>query len=254
MHMIAIYNEAIHHIPSLVVVNKNRKDAPLPMVVYFHGFTSAKEHNLPFAYLLASKGYRVVLPDSKLHGEREKNMSETKRQLSFWDIVLENVNETEQMRDYFQDKGLILNDRFGVAGTSMGGITTSAALATYDWIKVAAILMGSPKITLYAQQLINHFGKDIKLPVKKEIQQLLKGLETYDLSKRIDTLNDRPLFLWHGEADTVVPFEHSYTFYEEAKRTYKKKKHIRFLKERDCDHKVSRQAVKETVNWFKKYL
>src|SRR5699024_11647755 len=119
----------------------------------------------------------------------------------------------------------------GVAGTSMGGMTTSAVLTTYQWVKVAAILMGTPKITLYAKQLINEFSQQIKLPPKEEIDRLLKTLETYDLSKQISYLNQRPLFLWHGEKDSVVPFNHAYTFYQQARATYHKKKHISFLKE-----------------------
>lgn len=254
MYMITVNHEVIRNIPSLIVVNNKQVDEPLPLVVYFHGFTSAKEHNLPFAYLLAQKGYRVVLPDSKFHGEREKNTSETKRQLSFWDIVLENVNELQHIKEYFENKRLISNSRIGIAGTSMGGITTSAALTAYEWIDVAGILMGSPKITLYAQQLIDHVGKHIKLPPEKEIKQLVQSLEAYDLSKHIDTLNDRPLFLWHGEDDTIVPFDHSYNFYKEARKAYKKKRHIQFLKESDRDHKVSRQAIINTVDWFTKHL
>lgn len=253
--MIEIYQKQIDAIPSLVIVDALKKDNALPLIIYFHGFTSAKEHNLPIAYLLAEQGYRVVLPDSKHHGEREIKMSATEKKISFWDIVMKNVSELNDIRNYFDRKGLILNNRIGIAGTSMGGITTSAALTQYPWIKAAAVLMGSPKITNYAKTLVNSFKKMGNLPVTAdEIEFLYGRLEKYDLSEQMELLNERPLFFWHGENDAVVPYDHSYTFYEKAKPLYKNPNHIRHITEANCDHKVSRYAILETVKWFTKYL
>lgn len=253
--MIGVYKENINTIPSLVIVDVATKDKALPLIIYFHGFTSAKEHNLPIAYLLAMKGYRVVLPDSKHHGERKMEMSDTEMQISFWDIIVSNVQELNNIKSYFVQKELLLNDRFGVAGTSMGGITVSAALTQYPWIKTAAILMGSPKITTYAKTLVHSFKKMSDLPVTKdEIEHLYQKLEPYDLSAQMDKLNERPLLFWHGENDSVVPFDHSYTFYDKAKHLYQDPDKIRFLNEANCDHKVSRYAILETVKWFDKYL
>ncbi|MCM3399232.1 prolyl oligopeptidase family serine peptidase [Oceanobacillus profundus] len=253
--MIGIYTETIQTIPCLVVVDAEKKNEALPVITYFHGFTSAKEHNLPLAYLLAEKGFRVVLPDSMYHGEREPDIPKLKKQVSFWNIVMQNVKELATIKSFFESKGLILEDRFGVAGTSMGGITTSAALSQYSWIKVAAILMGSPKITTYAKTLVESFKKVGDLPVTEEmIESLYEQLENYDLSKQPEKLNDRPLLFWHGESDSVVPFDHSYTFYDEVQMVYRNKENIKFIKEPNQNHKVSRSAILETVKWFDKHL
>ncbi|WP_339230928.1 esterase [Oceanobacillus sp. FSL K6-2867] len=253
--MIGIYTETIQTIPSLVVVDAEKKNEALPIIAYFHGFTSAKEHNLSLAYLLAEKGFRVVLPDSMYHGEREPDIPKLKRQVSFWDIVMQNVKELAVIKKYFEEKDLILDGRFGVAGTSMGGITTSAALTQYPWIKAAAILMGSPKITTYAKTLVESFKKVGNLPVTEEmIENLYEQLKKYDLSKQPEKLNDRPLLFWHGEIDSVVPFDHSYTFYDEVYAVYQNKNNIKFIKEPNQNHKVSRSAILETVKWFEKHL
>src|SRR5690625_2489602 len=185
--MIGIYKENINMIPSLVIVDVTKKDDPLPLLIYFHGFTSAKEHNLPIAYLLAIKGYRVVLPDSMHHGERQIKMSDTEMQISFWDIVVNNVQELNNIKDYFTQKDLLLKDRLGIAGTSMGGITVSAAMTQYPWVKTAAVLMGSPKITTYAKTLVASLKKTGSLPVSDDvISQLYGQLEHYDLSMQIE--------------------------------------------------------------------
>lgn len=253
--MINVFKEKINAIPCLVVTHAHKTKDSLPLIIYFHGFTSAKEHNLPIAYLLAEQGYRVVLPDSKFHGERENEISTTERQVSFWDIVLKNVDEVKMFKDYFYRRNLILKDRIGIAGTSMGGITTAAALTQYPWVNVAAVLMGSPKITTYAKTLVNSFKKMGDLPVTEEmIEDLYENLEQYDLSKKAYVLNNRPLLFWHGENDAIVPFDHSFTFYDEVKAHYKIPNHICFIKEENSGHKVTRHAILETVKWFVNYL
>lgn len=254
--MINVYKETWNEIPLLIVENPLYKNDPLPVVTYFHGFTSAKEHNLPLAYLLAEKGYRVILPDSLLHGEREEEISAKERQLRFFEIVLQNLEDLKEIKRFLDKRNLLAEQRIGVAGTSMGGITTAAALVKYNWIKAAAVLMGSPRLTAYAQALIaeaKNIHKDLSL-TEKEVEHLLQSLEAIDLSKQMEKLFERPVFFWHGEKDMVVPFSHAYDFYMEASRYYKNPDNIRFLREVQQGHKVSRFAVLETVNWFEYQL
>ncbi|WP_249870131.1 esterase [Oceanobacillus saliphilus] len=253
--MIGIYKEKIQSIPCLIILDNDKKDQALPTVTFYHGFTSAKEHNLPLAYLLAEKGYRVILPDSMYHGEREPDVPTLKKQISFWEIVMQNVQELQMIKNYLDENQLLLDERFAVAGTSMGGITTSAALTQYPWIKTAAILMGSPKITTFAKTLVESFKKMGNLPVTDEmIESMYERLEEMDLSLQPEKLHERPLLFWHGENDSVVPFDHSYTFFEEAIELYTNKENIRFIKEPNTDHKVTRYAVLETVKWFDTHL
>src|SRR5690625_6749377 len=121
----------------------------------------------------------------------------------------------------------------------MGGISTSAALTQYPWIKVAVVLMGSPKITTYAKTLVSSFKKMGDLPVTDEmIEHLYERLETYDLSQQVHKLDHRPLLFWHGENDAVVPFDHSYIFYDEVKEIYDDTKKINFNIEVNSENKV----------------
>src|SRR5690625_5847769 len=82
------------------------------------------------------------------------------------------------------------------------------------------------------------------LPVSDEvISQLYGQLEQYDLSMQIEKLNDRPLLFWHGDNDAVVPFDHSYTFYDEAKEYYQNQGNIHFIKEANRGHKDRKTHV-----------
>ncbi|GGA73889.1 alpha/beta fold hydrolase [Ornithinibacillus halotolerans] len=254
MQMIGISKELVGGIPSLVVVDSEKKEEALPTVIYFHGITSAKEHNLPLAFLLAEKGIRVVLPDSIYHGERETNEIDDVRYYLFH-IVLQNVKELNDIKDDLESRELILDGRVGVAGTSMGGITTAAALSQYQWLNSAAILMGSPKLTTFARELVATYEKLGELPMtKEEVDKLYETLQTFDLSLQVEKLNERPLLLWHGDNDPTVPFEHSFRFYESTVKVYKDQDKIKFIREKNQGHKVSRMAILETVKWFVSYL
>ncbi|MDC3417222.1 prolyl oligopeptidase family serine peptidase [Aquibacillus salsiterrae] len=254
--MIGIYKEYWQSIPVLVVVDSAKKEAPLPTITYFHGFTSAKEHNLPLAFLMAEKGYRVLLPDAIFHGERNGDLPSKEMEARFFAIVEQNLKDLAIIYQQVTADNLIEENRFGIAGTSMGGITTAAALTQYDWIEVAAILMGSPNITEYAQSLVENMKKSgVDIPYSdKQIQGIYHSLEKIDLSKQVDKLNERPLFFWHGENDPVVPFDHAYRFYEHMVPHYKNPENIRFLREVKRGHKVSRFAIVETVKWFELQL
>jgi len=253
--MIGIHSEKIQDIPLLIVVDDKKNNKPLPMLTYFHGFTSAKEHNLPLAYLLAEKGFRVILPDSAHHGERAEGKTPADMQLLFWDIVKQNIADLKEIYNKYHAESLLLDDQFGVAGTSMGGITTAAVLTQYTWIKAAAILMGSPKLVPYAKELVEEVSKYRDLPfTKEELHHVFAQLETVDLSAHIDKINERPLLFWHGKKDDVVPYEHSFDFYQKAWELYENKENIHFISEENQSHKVSRNAILHTVDWFSKHL
>ncbi|QGH35641.1 prolyl oligopeptidase family serine peptidase [Gracilibacillus salitolerans] len=254
--MIEISKEYWNDIPLLHVVDQEKKDQALPTLTYIHGFTSAKEHNLPLAYLLAEKGYRVLLPDSILHGDRETDISHAEKEIRFFDIVKQNLDDVESIYQELIAKQLLEGNRFGLAGTSMGGITTAAALTQFSWIKTAGVLMGSPKITAYAEQLIGYMKAQQKeLPIPDDqLILLIDELKEMDLSLQMEKLFGRSLFFWHGEDDMVVPFDHAYSFYEEAIDHYKNPENIRFLKEIGRGHKVSRFAILEFVKWLEYQL
>lgn len=254
--MIGIYKEYWQDIPLLHVAEADKKDQALPVLTYIHGFTSAKEHNLAQAYLLAEKGYRVILPDCLLHGEREEELSSLERQLRFFEIIKQNLDDIEVIYQELAAKNLLEGNRFGLAGTSMGGITTAAALTQFSWIKTAGILMGTPKLHAYAKQSIEYVkAQHPDAPMsEEEVTALLEELKELDLSLHTEKLFGRPLFFWHGKEDQVVPFEHAYRFYEEAISYYKNPENIRFLKELKTGHKVSRFAIIEFVNWLEYQL
>ncbi|RPF52086.1 alpha/beta fold hydrolase [Aquisalibacillus elongatus] len=254
--MIVIDHTTIKDIPVLIVEDDTTLNQSLPVVIYFHGFTSSKEMDLSQAYLLAEQGYRVLLPDSMHHGERLITQDEQKIQIDFWKIVLRNLEDLNQIYLYLKERDLAQDDRIGVAGTSMGGITVAAALTRFQWIKAAGIMMGSAKINDMGHYLIENIKQQgIDLPMTdEEIDYQLKSLETIDLSTQIDKLQHRPLMIWHGENDRVVPYEHSVSFAEMLKSNGYPEDRYSFISEPNRDHKVSREAKFALRDFFVKHL
>lgn len=244
--MIKIIEKKIKEIPVLIVQNEIEEHSQT--VVFFHGFESAKEHNLTFAYLLAQAGYQVVLPDALYHGERNNRLTSEELALNFWEIILQNVADLSVIKDELNLKDI------GVAGTSMGGITTAASLTQYDWISVAVVLMGSPDLESFALDLITETNKTLKEPIDQAlIEETLEKIKPYNLSTQMEKVSNRPILFWHGEADKLVPLNYAESFVSTYNQIYPSK-HVKLLKEKQRGHHLSRYSIVEGVNWFKKHF
>lgn len=166
--MIIVENKRVEKVPMLHIVKGEQAEEKLPFVMFVHGFTSAKEHNLHYAYLLAERGFRVILPEAAFHGERyREGMGTEQMALKFWNIVLQTIEELDLLRQYFESENLIDAGRIGLVGTSMGGMVTLGSLTRYRWIKAAVSLMGMPQYEKYALWQLEMLKKQgLDLPIE----------------------------------------------------------------------------------------
>jgi fermentation-respiration switch protein FrsA (DUF1100 family) len=255
--VVIIEKQQIDSIPVLHLVKDTIKEQKLPFIIFIHGFESAKEHNLHYAYLLAEKGFRVVLPEAKYHGEREDNISQTERMFLFWDVIIQTIHELNTIKNFYVQAEQANEKSIGVVGTSMGGIITLGALTQYEWIRTAVSLMGSPNYVKFAKAQIEHFREiGAHIPFSDvQLKEQYQALEPYDLSLQPYKLNDRPLMFWHGKKDKMVPYDPTFAFYNQVKDQYKgNPDSIYFLTDETAGHKVSREGLLETVKWFEKWL
>lgn len=244
--MINIKEKKIKDIPVLVVENERLKIGRT--VVFFHGFESAKEHNLTFAYLLAQSGYQVILPDAIYHGERNNTLTSEELSLHFWEIVLQNVSDLKVIKEELK------LEEVGVSGTSMGGITTAASLTQYDWIKAAVILMGSPDLEAFALDLITEANKTFKESIDQSlIDETLEKIRPYNLTNQMEKIGARPILFWHGVEDKLVPITYAEEFVASYQKTFAENQ-VKLLKEKNRGHHLSRYSIVEGVKWFKKHF
>lgn len=246
-----VQREVWEHIPLLHVYNKEMT-SKTPVVIFIHGFKSAKEHNLHFAYNLVKKGVRVILPDTYLHGERTEHYTIQQMELAFWKIVLKTVEEVNTIYEQLRDKKLLSTNNIGVAGTSMGGIVTSGCLKKYDWLKTAGICMGTVSYTKFAQYQLAQFEKlGVDYPMQEEEQnEVLALLKQYDLEDKQNILNEVPIVFWHGKQDAVVPFDMTNLYFEQ----YGANTRSSYVVDEKAGHVVSRDGMLAVTDWLAQHL
>ncbi|HZW69101.1 MAG TPA: alpha/beta fold hydrolase [Pseudogracilibacillus sp.] len=240
--MIIIERKELHGIPFLQVEQESLKNEALATVIYYHGFNGEKESSLTISYKMAEKGLRVILPDAPQHGERAVSEDAIEHGLNFWHIVLEAVEEVEQFKDYLKNESLLLHDKLGLAGTSMGGMITYASLKKYDWITSAAVLMGTPYLTKRAEHTISS--------PSDETNALLEQIRAVDITRDLAALGERSLFIWHGEKDEIVPVTDSRDFYRTLVNEKVPEERLQFIEEKERIHNISKLSIKKTAEWF----
>ena len=206
---VVVRKRTVGNIPLLEVVAEDKIYEPLPLIIYYHGWQTAKELVLTQGRKLAAKNFRVLLPDAANHGERKTKTSEIPS-LTFWDSIQTNLYEFGFLVDYFENLGLVMG-KIGVGGISMGGITTCMLLTQHPEINVAACVMGSPAPIKYRERIAMHAG-ELGFYLPKDYRQLTSWLEEYDLSLAPEKVAGRPLFFWHGTEDEKVPYQHTADF------------------------------------------
>lgn len=255
--MIELKHKIISSLPVLELVSKDVADEKLATIFFYHGWESYKERVLEQGYSLAKQGFRVVLPEALDHGERRENSQATQNPLNFWGVVTSNIKEFPVLVDHYIHNNKTIPDRIGVAGLSMGGITTSAILTQYDWVKSAVILMGSPSPIEFTTWLLRNYKID-KIPVyelldQQLIETRLNELTPISLNLQPEKIANRPVHFWHGTADPVVPAYLTKAFIEEnSGKTYSQ--NVTFEFSEGIEHKVPREIIAHMTEYFFKHL
>jgi len=239
---LSIEEHILGTIPLLEVVAADQKNEKLPLIIYYHGWQSSKELTLTQGRYLAREGFRVILPDAFNHGDRKQPMTDIPS-LTFWQSIHTNIFEFGYIVDALQKRG-VADDRIGVGGISMGGMTTTGLLTHHPEINAAACVMGSPKLVAYRDRIFDHANQmDRFFP--HDYKTLLNWVPEYDLSLQPEKIDGRPLLFWHGQQDVVVPYTHVVEFIDENKE----KENIQFIDENE-EHLVKPETMSKITRFF----
>ncbi|WP_312629127.1 esterase [Scandinavium sp.] len=218
---------------------QGKNASPLPCIVFYHGFTSSKLVYSYFAVALAQAGFRVIMPDAPDHGSRFEG-DENARMQRFWPILLNSCQEFAALREAIIEQGWLEEERLAVAGASMGGMTALGILARHPDIKCGASLMGSG----YFMSLSRTLFPSPDFPTE---------LAEWDVTHQLEKLAMKPLLLWHGEDDDVVPAAETFRLQQalwkaglDAKLTCEWQTGVR--------HRITPEALSATVAFFQKHL
>lgn len=238
----------IGNIPILEFTPTDKMDQPLPLVIFYHGWTNTKEDSATEAIELVKRGFRVVLPDCLMHGDRYVHNTKVADEL-FFKVLLQNMTEFPAIINYYVERYLIKDDYIAVSGLSMGGITSAMLLTHHPEIKAASILMGTPKLLTYAKLLAQQYFENSQGTEEAandetaaQLQKLGDYLAHFDLSLMPHKINQRPLLFWHAQGDPTIPHNLTEDFFEENfQQSYAN--HTHFVSDQAGKHKVTYLAA-----------
>ncbi|MGX7108368.1 alpha/beta fold hydrolase [Facklamia miroungae] len=196
-----------------VLSQRQHKDQTLPLVIFYHGWTNSSSEQVYFAMEIARQGFRVVIPDAYLHGERSPKRE--RQEEDFLKTLKANIEEFPILLSYF--KPTLKDDFLGVAGMSMGAMTSLLLLSKEAQITAAVALMGTAHISDFIEEKVIHVINNSDDPTERMelLEQIKKDytiLFDLDLSRQPQKIANRPVFIWHGEDDPVVPFNYMQKF------------------------------------------
>lgn len=238
-------NEALHAFPA------GKGQQPLPCVVFYHGFTSSKLVYSYFAVALAQAGFRVIMPDAPDHGARFSGNAE-RRLRQFWQILQGNLEEFAALRDALYQRNLIEDNRLAVGGASMGGMTALGIMTRHPEVRCVASLMGSGYFTSLARTLFPPL-EVTNVAQQETFDAILAPLAKWEVTDQLERVADRPLLLWHGEADDVVPAAESFRL-QQALADEQRDARLTTLWEAGVAHRITPQALEATVGFFSRHL
>lgn len=240
--MISITCEHLAGVDVICAAPTNSLDKPLPTVLFYHGFLSSK---LVYSYVgvaLAQAGLRVVIPDAPEHGARFTG-NEQSRLGQFWQILYGNLTEFSGLRDALYETGLVSDNRLAVAGASMGGMTALGIMTHHPEVKSVACLMGSGYFTSLAKTLFP----------PQDLTKMTAMLAEWEVTRALPRLADRPLLLWHGDADDVVPPDETRRL-QQALQREELDGNLTCLWEAGVRHRITPTALDATVAFFRQHL
>lgn len=128
----------------------------------------------------------------------------------------------------------------------MGGMTALGIMTRHPEVKCVASLMGSGYFTTLAHTLF---------PPQDEqtLEAVLAPLAHWEVTRALPRLADRPLLLWHGEADDVVPATETFRLQQALQRDGLDG-NLTCLWETGVRHRITPTALDATVRFFETHL
>ena len=126
----------------------------------------------------------------------------------------------------------------------MGGMTALGIMTHHPEVICVASLMGSGYFTTLAHTLF---------PPRENIDAVLMSLAEWDVMNALPRLADRPLLLWHGEADDIVPAAETFRLQQALLRDGLSH-NLTCLWEAGVRHRITPTALDATVDFFHRHL
>ena len=208
-------NLNINGVPCILYYTDNYEMRPVMMIQ--HGLTSKKEDMKDLANAFAQQGYLVVTPDAAAHGELTNQDS-----YSLAELIQQTSKDFDIVLDYLAKSSYVDMERIGMAGISLGGLSTLHYVknGSYD-PKVVVTMCATPKYedlagttAAYNYMVNGNLVAETDAAVKVQLDEDLCVESPYEA---ILTDNQTNYYLLCGDQDDVVPYQGNVELYEAKK-------------------------------------
>jgi dipeptidyl aminopeptidase/acylaminoacyl peptidase len=182
-----------------------------PALVLVHGIGSNRSELLGITRDLAARGYALLLPDLRAHGESEGRVST---------LGLHEVRDLRAAVDDLARRPEVDSDRLGILGFSLGAATAIMATAAIPAVKAVVADSGFASVEWLIR---NQFQAFFRLP--SWIAPLMLRLGSWQAGvdaaliapvRHIAGIGPRPVLLIHGDQDTLFHVDNLHLLAEAA--------------------------------------
>ncbi|KAK7410365.1 hypothetical protein VNO78_01094 [Psophocarpus tetragonolobus] len=271
-------------LPLLILkLKESDKQRKRPAVVFLHSTNKYKEVVRPLLKAYASRGYIAISVDSRYHGERATSVTTYRDALiSAWKtretmpFIYDTVWDLIKLADYLTQREDIDPSRIGITGISLGGMHAWFAAVADTRYAVVASLIGVQgfrwaidndkwhgrvnSIKPLFDVARDDLGKDAidKEVVEKVWDRIAPGLASqFDSPYSIRTIAPRPLLILNGKEDPRCPVAGLEIPRSMASQAYEEcqcSDNLKFIAEPGVEHQLTRFQVKESSDWFDRFL
>lgn len=226
-----------------------------PLVILIHGLGGRKEHAAEFFRFFEE--YNLAAFDARFHGERSSGpIIELLRHNPkiMWEIIVGSSQDLSRIINYVLEKYRISG--VGVVGASMGGFITFKSISIDKRIKVAvSLISGSISCILKSKSIILKEITRREYLLKIFLRRYMDLMSDIDVIYFADKCRPTPILLTGGKEDNIVPIKCTITAYEALRKAYGTDSNkVRFVKYSGVGHRVTREMIRETLNWLDMYL
>lgn len=272
MQRIIVETEEIDAIPVITVASDNAKK--LPLVLFIHGFAGDRSQGMQLGYWLARSGFFYAALDADMHGSRlDKRLAAGRASQAspyppgsrldalslMFQAFPKTLEDVDSLISHFSRDSRVEHSKVGVCGFSMGGFMTYYMAALSFRVRAAVAIAGAPSFSSYWHDAIRAARrKAADAAVLDQLDGIIRRdtlfIDGMDPWNALLSMEPKPLLMIQGNADAVVPRRYAVNLHKALKPKYASCPDWLGLNSHPTDHRMTAEMVRQTCDWFGRFL